>query len=172
MPISLHDAAVPTMQQMLAAAQGWLDKAEAGEHGEGAIAGDRLIEDMAPFGYQIKSMAVHSMGAIEGLRAGVFSPDRDDPPMTFAGMRARLQEAQDFLAALDPAELDGFIGKPMRFEFGDFVLPFTAENFLLSFSQPNFFFHATTAYNILRKRGLEIGKRDYMGPARIARPES
>jgi len=71
------------------------------------------------------------------------------------------------LEQVDPAEINGFLGRDMRFEFGERRLDFTAENFLLSFSQPHFFFHATTAYDILRNNGLTIGKRDFMGKTRV-----
>ena len=66
-------------------------------------------------------------------------------------------------------ELEGFVGQPMRFEFRDRRMDFTAEDFLLSFSQPNYYFHAATAYNILRMMGVAVGKRDFMGAVRIAR---
>ena len=64
--------------------------------------------------------------------------------------------------------MEGLIGKPVRFEFRDFRMDFTAEDFLLSFSQPNFYFHAATAYDILRMKGVEVGKRDFMGRVRLA----
>jgi hypothetical protein len=70
------------------------------------------------------------------------------------------------LSAIEVAEVDSFVGRDMRFAFGNRHLDFTAENFLLSFSQPNFYFHATTAYDILRWKGLPIGKRDFTGKPR------
>ena len=63
--------------------------------------------------------------------------------------------------------MESFIGKPMRFVVGDFRLEFLAEDFLLSFSQPNFHFHATTAYDILRAQGVSIGKLDFLGQMRV-----
>ncbi|RIV90646.1 DUF1993 domain-containing protein [Aurantiacibacter xanthus] len=166
MPISLHAATVPTMLQLLGSAHGWIDKAR--EHGlsEDTMASGCLIEDMLPFAYQIKSMAHHSKGAIEGLRAGVFGPDMTDPPTTCDGLHAKLTEAEEFLRALDPAELDSLADGPMRFEYREFNVPFTPVDFLLSFSQPNFFFHATTAYDILRASGVPLGKTDYLGMIR------
>ena len=71
------------------------------------------------------------------------------------------------LIALDRDEMEGFIGRPMRFQFGENHMDFLAEEFLLSFSQPNFYFHAATAYDILRMKGVPIGKRDYMGQMRL-----
>jgi uncharacterized protein len=166
MPISLHDAVVPTMLQMLGAAHGWIDKAKAHGLSEEALASACLIEDMLPFAYQVKSMAHHSMGAIEGLRAGVFGPDMSEPPATYDGLRAKLAEAEEFLRALDPAELDSLADGAMRFEFKEHKVPFTPTDFLLSFSQPNFFFHAVTAYGILRAGGVPVGKLDYLGMMR------
>jgi len=84
-----------------------------------------------------------------------------------AGLTAKLRNADAFLAALDAAELDGFVGREMRFEFKDRRMDFAAEQFLLSFAQPNFYFHAATAYGILRAQGLAIGKRDFMGMPRL-----
>ncbi len=166
MSISLHDSVVPTMLQLLGAGHGWIDKAKAHGLSEEALASGCLIEDMLPFAYQIKSMAHHSKGAIEGLRAGVFGPDMTDPPTSYDGLHAKLTEAEDFLRALDPAELDSLAGGPMRFEFKEHKVPFTPTDFLLSFSQPNFFFHATTAYGILRAEGVPVGKLDYLGMMR------
>ena len=165
MPITLHAAAVPLMRQIIGAAPGWLDKAAASGRSEAEIAEARLIGDMLPFAYQIKSMAVHSMGAFRGLEAGVFSPDMTEPDMTFAGMRAKLAEADAFLAALEPGTVDALVGRDMRFEIPgrNFVVPFTAENFLLGFSLPNVLFHASTAYGILRMLGVDVGKRDFLG---------
>ena len=71
------------------------------------------------------------------------------------------------MGSIEPVEVDAFVGRPMRFEFGERRMDFTAEDFLLSFSQPNFYFHATTTYAILRMKGMEIGKRDYMGQLRL-----
>lgn len=172
MAISLYEATVPSYRQMLTALEAVLGKAEAfcAERGiapEGLIQ-KRLAEDMFPFAYQVKSTAVHSIGAIEGVRAGTFSPDMSPPPDSFAGLRDKVAGAQEALAAIDPAEMDGFEGKPMLFTIGDRLrLDFTAESFLLSFSQPNFYFHTTTAYAILRGEGVNVGKRDYLGPMRI-----
>jgi hypothetical protein len=170
MPLSLYDATISSYRQTLGAVAGLLRKAEAFCTEKGLAPNDliqaRLIPDMLPFAYQVKSTAVHSLGAIEGVRRGVFSPDMTPPPETFAALDARIAETQKALAAIDPAEIEGFIGRDMRFEIGDRRVNFTAENFLLSFSLPNFYFHAATAYDILRSKGVQIGKRDFMGPLR------
>ena len=171
MTISLYAATIPSYQQTLGAITGLLVTAEtfcAERHlAPQEILDARLAEDMLPFAYQVKSTAVHSLGSIEGVRRGVFSPDTTPPPQTFAALKARIAETLAALAAITPAEIDGFVGRDMRFEFRERRLEFTAENFLLSFSLPNFYFHATTAYDILRWKGARIGKRDYMGRLRL-----
>jgi hypothetical protein len=171
MTFSLHAAVVPSYLQILGAVAGLLDKAEAYCAEKGLAPAEliqaRLAADMFPFAYQVKSTAVHSIGAIEGVRKGVFSPDLTPPPDSFAGLKAQVTGAIEALSKVPAAELDGYVGRDMRFEFRGNRLDFTAENFLLSFSQPNFYFHATTAYDILRWKGLPIGKRDFSGKMRL-----
>ena len=171
MPISLHAAFVASALQMLGSADALIDKAEAwcGETGRAhsEVIEARIFEDMAPFSYQMKSVAAHTGGAIEGLRKQVFAPDLTPPPEDFVGLRSALAKARATLEATSESELEGLIGAPMRFEFRDFRLDFTAEDFLLSFSQPNYYFHAATAYDILRMKGVAVGKRDFMGQVRV-----
>jgi uncharacterized protein len=171
MTFSLYAATIPSYQQILGAVSGLLTTAEnfCSEKGipHEEIIGARLAEDMQPFGYQIKSTAVHSLGAIEGVRRGIFSPDTTKPPSSFAALKARVADALSGLEAIQPSEVDAFVGRDMRFVAGDRQLDFTAENFLLSFSQPNFYFHATTTYDILRWKGVHIGKRNFTGKLRI-----
>jgi len=175
MSLSLHSITVPSFQQMLGSLRRMLDKGEAFSNAAGlAHAGliqARLIDDMLPFAYQVKSTAVHSLGAIECIRQGTFSPDRTTPPDSFAGLRERIEDTLAGLAAIDPAELDSFVGRPMRFELGDYKVDYVAEDFLLSFSIPNFYFHVTTAYDILRSRGVVLGKADYLGRTRGKRAQ-
>ena len=170
MSFSLYSAVVPTYLQILESLCGWLDKAES-FCSEKGIAPEQIIEarladDMHPLAYQVKSAAVHSLGAIEGVRRGVFSPDMTEPPRSFAALRTRLAEARAGIQAVAPGEVDGFVGRDMRFSFGERHIDFRAEDFLLSFSQPNFYFHAATAYDILRWKGIPIGKRDFLGRVR------
>ena len=171
MTLSLYAATIPSYRQILGAVSGLVRTAEAFCAEKGIEASDliqaRLAPDMLPFAYQVKSTAVHSLGAIEGVRKGVFSPDRTPPPDTFTALEARIAATLSALEAIEPGEIEAFIGRDMRFEFGDRCLEFTAEEFLLSFSQPNFYFHATTAYDILRWKGVPLGKRDFMGKLRL-----
>lgn len=173
MAFSLYAAVVPSYCQILGAVAGLLSKAEGFCAENGVAPHDfvqaRLAEDMLPFAYQVKSTAVHSLGAIEGVRKGVFSPDKTPPPEDFTALKTRIAETLAALEAIEPAEIDAFVGRDMRFTAGDRQLDFTAEDFLLSFSQPNFYFHATTAYDILRWKGIPLGKRDFIGNPRIKR---
>ena len=170
MAFSLYAATVPSYLQILEAVSGLLGKAEAFCTEKRLAPHDiiqaRLAEDMLPFAYQVKSTAAHSLGAIEGVRKGVFSPDMTPPPESFAALKARITETLAALERIEAAEVEAFVGRDMRFAFGDRQIDFTAENFLLSFSQPNFYFHAATAYDILRWKGVPLGKRDFMGRTR------
>ena len=170
MPFSLYAATIPSYRQILSAVGSLLNKAETFCAEKGLAPRDmvqaRLADDMLPFAYQVKSTAVHSLGAIEGVRKGVFSPDTIPPPETFGALKARIAETLAAIEMIEPAEVDSFVGRDMRFVFGDGHLDFTAEDFLLSFSQPNFYFHATTTYDILRWKGVPLGKRDFMGRPR------
>ena len=171
MAISLHDAFVPSAGQIVAAGVALLAKAEAHCAEFGTDPADlvdaRLAPDMAALPFQAFSVAHHTAGAIAGVRAGRFSPTGPSGEHTLSSLKAMLVEAGATLAALDPAELDGYLGKPVVFSLGTMEMPFKAENFLLSFSQPNYYFHATTLYDILRHKGVKIGKRDFMGMPRI-----
>jgi uncharacterized protein len=171
MAFSLYDATIPAYRQTLGAVAGLLTTAEAycteKRTPPEDIIDARLAGDMLPFAYQVKSTAVHSLGSIEGVRRGVFSPDTTPPPQTFAALRARIADTLQALESIQPAEVETFTGRDMRFEFREHRLEFTAENFLLSFSLPNFYFHATTAYDILRWKGAHIGKRDFIGRLRL-----
>ena len=168
MPLSLHAAFVPTALQIVGATRALVDKAEEWCASEGHDAETlmecRLIEDMLPFNYQVKSVALHTGGAVDAVKVGEFQPDFTDPPASFDGLRERLDGARKTLETVTESELEAVIGKdmvftvsgrPTRFEF-------TGDNFLLTFSQPNYFFHAATAYDLLRMKGVEIGKLDWL----------
>ena len=171
MAFSLYAATIPSYQQILGAVPGLLTAAEdfCGEKGlaHEEIIQARLAADMQPFAYQVKSVAVHSLGAIEGVRRGAFSPDNTTPPASFAALRARVTDTLAALEKIEVAEIDELVGRDMCFVIGDRRLNFTAETFLLSFSQPNFYFHATTTYDILRWKGVKLGKRNFLGTLRL-----
>jgi hypothetical protein len=122
---------------------------------------------MLPFRFQLQSVAHHSLGAIEGVKNGLFQPPPQAPAYDYRGLQQLVGEAREALQKVTPAEVNGLEGKDVLFQIRDFRMPFTAEGFLLSFSLPNFYFHASTAYDILRWRGVRIGKRDFMGRLRL-----
>ena len=167
MSITLYGALVPSMLQMLGAARAWLDRPEVLDHDERALLETRLAPDMHPFAYQVRSIATHSKGAFEGAKSGVFAPDMSEPPQSLAGLREQLDSATRYMTALDEDEVEKLRGRDMRFEIGGHTMPFATEDFLLSMSQPNFYFHTTTSYAILRMLGVPVGKRDFMGQVRV-----
>lgn len=173
MTLSLYEAIVPSTLQVLGSVDGLLDKAQGFANERGVSAADaidwRLAPDMLPFGYQVKSCADHSVGAIEGTRAGSFSPSMKPWPTDWAGLKALIANAIATLHGIDRAEFDALAGADTHFRMGEMALPFAGAQFLLSFSQPNFYFHATTAYAILRKEGVALGKRDFLGKLRVRR---
>jgi uncharacterized protein len=170
MSLSLYAVTVPSYLQILESMGALVSKAQAWctEHevAPADVIQARLAVDMLPFAYQVKSTAVHSLGAIEGVRRGTFSPDNSTPPDSFRALSDRLQQTREALQAVTPKEVDDFMDRPMRFVSAQRQLDFAAQDFLLSFSLPNFYFHATTAYDILRWKGMPIGKRDYTGKLR------
>jgi uncharacterized protein len=167
---SLYAAIVPSYLQVLRSVAALLGKADAHCTEKGIAAEDllqmRLAPDMLPFAYQVRATTTHSLGALEAIRRGIFEPDRSPPPGDFPALHARIADTLVALEAVEPAEVDSFVGRDMRFSAGERHMDFTAEDFLLSFSQPNFYFHAATAYDILRWKGLVIGKRDFIGRPR------
>jgi hypothetical protein len=171
MAISLYDVSVTSYLQTLGAVSGFLEKGrlhyvEAGKDPE-AILALRLFDDMLPFTFQVVSVAHHSRGAIAGAKAGVFSPPVPPPEPTYAVLQALVTDAIADLKAVSADEINALEGKDMVFKLGERSLPFTVEGFLMSFSLPNFHFHATTAYDILRREGVKLGKRDYLGAMRL-----
>jgi hypothetical protein len=174
MSIPLYDATVRSYLQILPSVAGLVNIAEAHCRDNGlsaeALTGARLADDMWPFAKQVFETGHHSARAIEGLRSGVFRPEINDVPRDFAALKAEVADAIALLKAVDPAEVEGFADKPLRFEIGERHMDFDGADFLLSFSLPNFYFHATAAYGVLRAQGLPVGKRDYLGAPRLKAP--
>jgi len=173
MAVSLYDISVASYLQTLGAVSGFLDKASAWCTDKGPDLGSlvetRLYEDMLPLRFQLVSVVHHSLGALNGIRAGKFAPPPSLPDLDFAGLQARIASARDELQGASRDEVDGLEGREVVFEIGDRKIPFTAEGFVQSFSLPNFYFHAATAYDILRMKGVPLGKRDFIGQMRIKR---
>jgi uncharacterized protein len=173
MAISLYELSVPTYLQTLGAASHFLERGLAHcreqQIDPQVIVETRVFPDMLPFRFQITSIAHHAVGAMEAVKSGVFHPATDKGNLDYGGLQALLQDAQERLRKLTAEEINAREGADVSFQLADRSLPFTAEHFVLSFSLPNFHFHAATAYNILRAKGVPLGKRDYMGRVRIKR---
>src|SRR3546814_17086310 len=107
------------------------------------------------------------MGAIEGRKPGRLSPDMTTAPDSFAALTAKTADTLDKMDALSAEDVEALGEKPLIFTIGDKLRwEFRGQDFLMCFSQPNFYFHATTAYDILRMAVLKIGKVDYLGAPR------
>jgi hypothetical protein len=169
MAVSLYDLSVGNYLQTLGGVEGFLSKGLAHFKEKNIDPNDvveaRLFEDMLPLRFQILATAHHSLGAMRGVQAGLFTPPAQLPPLDYAGLQKAVTEARGSAEARA-----GRRERPRRqditFKVRDMTMPFTAENFLLSFSLPNFY-HATTAYDILRLKGVPLGKRDFMGRMRL-----
>jgi hypothetical protein len=170
MATSLYDLSVPTFLQTVSAVAGFLDRADKHCKESGANPDEfvdaRLFPDMAPFHFQIEALTHHAVWGVEALIKGVFDPPPLIGSMPFANLQAMVREAETALRAFAPGEVNDCAGKELDLRIGPRRLAFTAETFILSFSLPNFHFHAVTAYGILRTRGVPIGKRDYEGRLR------
>ena len=170
MATSLYDLSVPTFLQTVKAVGGFLDRAVTYCSETRADPDDfvhaRLFDDMAPFHFQIEAAWHHSVWGLEAAKTGVFAPPALIGPVPFADLRAMIGKAETALKAFTPAEVNSWAGKDLDLQIGPRRLAFTSENLILSFSLPNFYFHAVTAYDILRTRGVPLGKRDYEGRLR------
>ena len=170
MAVSLHDISVGSYLQVLGGVAKFLDKGAAFLDEKGIdpqeIVAMSLHPDMRPFQFQLKSVAHHSAGAIRGIREGLFSPPPTTPDLDYAGLISLVKDAESELRNLSREEIDAMAGKQVVFRLSRADIPFTAENFVLSFSLPNLYFHATTAYDLLRMKGAPLGKLDYLGDLR------
>lgn len=184
MATSLYDLSVPTFLQTVRAVAGFLQRAAKHCAETGADPDDlvhaRLIADMAPFHFQIEALSHHAAWGLEAVKTGIFAPPPLIGAMPFAGLQALVDEAVAALEALTPAEVNSWASKTLNITLhrplGENDLSwkpwaprqhaFTSETFILSFSLPNFHFHAVTAYDILRSRGVPLGKHDYEGRLR------
>ena len=171
MSISFYDASVGSYLQILEGTVGVLESgkqyaAEAGLDLQ-EIVMTRLRDDMMPFHFQVVSVAHHSLGAIRGMEKGEFMPPSFGLDKDYAGLQALVSEAQDGLKSLSKESVEALAEKTLVFKLGKNELPFTNQNFLLSFSLPNFYFHATTTYDILRMRGAALGEMHFLGPMKM-----
>jgi hypothetical protein len=171
MAISFYDVSVASYLQILSAASGFLAKGREHCTKNGIdlkeVVETKLIADMLPFRFQVVSIAHHSLGAIQGIEKGVFGPPSGVPELDYAGLEKLVADAREGLKQYKREAIDALETKDVVFKLGERGMPFIARDFVLSFSLPNFYFHATTAYDILRMKGTPIGKRDFMGMPRI-----
>lgn len=170
MATSLYDLSVPTFLQSVRAMGGFLERAATYCADVGSDPSDfvlaRLFDDMAPFHFQIEAAWHHAVWGLEAARTGEFAPPALIGPVPFAELQAMIARAEAALASFTPEEVNAWEGKELDLQIGPRKLTFTAETLILSFSLPNFYFHAVTAYDILRSRGVPLGKSDFEGRLR------
>ncbi len=167
MSISLYDATVDIFIRQLDALSGVMAKgrefySENGLDLDG-LSDERLCGDMLPLNFQINSVRNHSIGAVEAVKSGQAGPPKPMEATDFASLEAVLKHSADALKALSRDEVNALAGRDVAFVMGDFRIPFAAEGYFTSFAIPNFMFHAATAYDILRMKGVPLGKRDFLG---------
>lgn len=166
MPLSMYQASVPVFAQIVDALGNVLGKAEAHAAAKkidpAVLLGSRLAPDMFPLSRQLSIVCDFAKGATARL-AGIEVPTWPDDEKTFAEFRARLSKTSDYVRGFKPAQIDGSEEREISLKMRDTTRIFKGQPYLLQFVMPNFFFHATTAYAILRHNGVELGKRDFMG---------
>jgi len=170
MAISFYDVSVASYLQILGAASGFLAKGRAHCEKNGIdlsqVVETRLTSDMLPFRFQVIAVAHHSLGAIQAIEAGVFRPPAV-ADQSYGDLEKLVADARSGLQSYKRETIEALEGRDVVFKLGERSMPFVARDFVLSFSLPNFYFHAATAYDILRIKGAPIGKRDFMGAPRI-----
>ena len=166
MTISMYAASVPVFKQMLSSLAANLDKAEIHiadkKIDPNALLQARLFPDMFPLIRQVLIAADFAKGACARL-ANVEVPKYEDTEQTFADLKARLAKTLAFIDTLSPAQIDGSETREITTSAGPNSKTFNGQTYLLHYALPQFFFHATTAYALLRHNGIEVGKRDFMG---------
>jgi len=166
MSLSLYDVSVPVFRQYLAGLSGVLGKAEAHFGGaEGEVIGFKLAEDMLPFTFQVMQSIGHSAGAVATLRGQTYP--RADALDSLKACKAAVDAGVAYLDSVKPADISVDPDADVVLTTPRGAMTFTARNYLLTFAYGNFFFHVTTAYDILRHQGLAIGKRDYLGAVQM-----
>lgn len=174
MGVSLYDISVTQFLQTLGALSGVLDKGAKFSAEKGVdlteIVDSRVHPTMLPFSFQVVSAVHHSKGCIAAMKSGKATPPGPAPEGGYAALQGLVTDAIASLKDEKPDEINALAGKDVLFQLGEnFKLPFTAEGFLTSFELPNFYFHSSMAYGILRGHGVELGKRDFMGAMRLKR---
>jgi hypothetical protein len=162
----MYQASVPRFANTLKNLSAILDKAQA--HAEAkkidplVLTSARLYPDMLPMKRQVH-IACDSAKNVVARLAGVEPPKHEDIEETFVDLKARIAKTLDFIQTFKPAQIDGSEEKNIHLKLGQREIDFKGMQYLLGHALPNFYFHVTTAYDILRHNGVEIGKRDYLG---------
>jgi hypothetical protein len=166
MAISMYLVSAPRFANTLKNLSAILDKAQAHVEAKkldaAALTTYRLFPDMFPLTRQVQAACDTAKGAVARL-AGVEVPKHEDTEQTFADLKARIAKTVDFINSVKPAQVDGSEEKEVVLKMRSGEVKFKGMQYLLGHAQPNFYFHVTTAYNILRHNGVELGKRDYIG---------
>jgi hypothetical protein len=166
MSISMYQASVPVFTRMLNNLAAILEKAaahcEANRIDPAALINFRLYPDMFAFGKQIQVACDHAKNAAARL-TGTEAPEFANDEKTFPELITRVLKTIEFLESFKPEQIDGTEDREVVIKRGETVVTYKGQDFLLNRALPNFFFHVTTAYDILRHNGVELGKRDYLG---------
>lgn len=171
MAITLYDASVAAFIQTIGALGHLLKRGRA--HCEEAgidltsVLESRIYPNMLPFRYQVQAALGHSVAAVEGVKSGVFKPPYGAPNADWDALQAAVSAALEQLKGYSPEEINALEAKDVVFDLGERKLEFTGAGFLMTFSVPNVHFHATTAYDLLRAKGVPLGKADYMGRIKL-----
>lgn len=161
--ISMYDASVPVFKQMLTALQAILDKAQAHDAPASALLQASLFPDMFNLTRQVQ-IASDFAKSVTARLAGLDMPAYEDNETSFTELQARIEKTVQFINTVRPEQINGSEGKEIITRPGTpKEKKFSGQSYLLHYGLPQFFFHITTAYDILRNQGVEIGKRDYMG---------
>ena len=171
MASSLYDITVTPYLQVINSLVGILDKGaqQADELGMdlNELVNFSLYEDMLPFSFQVFAASLHSVGALAALESGVFNRPESLPENDYTGLQQLMAATAATLNDYSPEQVNALAGGEVLFSAGEFKLPFTTEGFVMSFSLPNFYFHATTTYDILRHQGVPLGKMDFLGQMQL-----
>lgn len=167
MTISMYQVSIPRFIHMLGNLRTILEKAqayaEAKKIDESTLPNARLFPDMLPLTAQVQ-IACDSAKAAACRLSGVTNPAYEDNETTLAQLQARVAKTMAFLETFKPEQIDGTEDKELVVKLASVDTKFRGMQLLLNRSIPNFYFHLSTAYDILRHNGVEIGKRDYLGP--------
>jgi hypothetical protein len=166
MAISMYQTSVPVLVRALGNLRAVLEKgaahAEAKKIDPAVLVGSRLFPDMFPLSRQVQIATDMAKGCAARL-AGVEPPKYEDTEATFPELLARIDKTVAFINGFKAAQIDGTEDKAIVLNSPRGTMNFTGQQYLLNFVLPNLYFHATTAYNILRHNGVELGKQDFLG---------